>query len=526
MESFTEKKYLKKKDYITFSMARFAASAVSGLAQGYLLIFYTAVLGVKPLSVGIMFLVSKIFDGVDDPIMGSFIDKTRTRWGKLRPYLIFGAIPFGIITILLFLPINSFGSELKLVYMYVTYLLYGFIGSIVGVPLDGLPAVASPNNDERTKLISISRVVGSIGEQSALVLYSIFAFFMKMKYGFMTMGIVIGIIAPGLMLLGGLSIKERIKPKLDTTKLMDGFKYLFQNRQFGIMIVSNLLTFFRNLVSASIIYVVSYIYGNGSLNIAFALPGAVASMLGMLFAPKLKKKMDAKQLFIFSTIFHSLALMLVFAVGYKVPWIVTSILMFIAMLPVGILNVVPHLMAMDTLDYWEDKTGKRQEGVTFSIISLRGKVSSALKDFVLASLLAYFLFSTPLTTINDHSPWQLDFTQNGIFMIFTIIPAVLNLISIIPMFFYKLSGKKMIIVQESLYKKRSLENEGLMINNNDFLQEQGGDILSSLGIEEEFSIDQDETAPEKIFTKGFDKRGKELLSEIIQAKNDNEGDKI
>ena len=82
MENVAEKKYLKKKDYITFSMARFAASAVSGLAQGYLLIFYTAVLGVKPVSVGIMFLISKIFDGVDDPIMGSFIDKTRTRWGN------------------------------------------------------------------------------------------------------------------------------------------------------------------------------------------------------------------------------------------------------------------------------------------------------------------------------------------------------------------------------------------------------------------------------------------------------------
>ncbi|MFA7663707.1 MAG: glycoside-pentoside-hexuronide (GPH):cation symporter [Clostridia bacterium] len=462
MESFTEKKYLKKKDYITFSMARFAASAVSGLAQGYLLIFYTAVLGVKPVSVGIMFLVSKIFDGVDDPIMGSFIDKTRTRWGKLRPYLIFGAIPFGIITIPLFLPINSFGSELKLVYMYVTYLLYGFIGSIVGVPLDGLPAVASPNNDERTKLISISRVVGSIGEQSALVLYSLFAIFMNMKYSYMTMGIIIGLIAPIFMLLGAFSIKERIKPTLDTTKLLDGFKYLFQNRQFGIMIISNLLTFFRNLVSASIIYVVSYIYGNGSLNIAFALPGAVASMLGMLFAPKLKKKMDAKQLFIFSTIFHSLALLLVFIVGHKVPWMVTSALMFFAMLPVGILNVVPHLMAMDTLDYWEDKTGRRQEGVTFSIISLRGKVSSALKDFVLASFLAYFIFSTPLTTINDHSPWQLEFTQNGIFMLFTIIPAVLNLASIIPMFFYKLSGNRMLGIQKRLKIKRESDQENML----------------------------------------------------------------
>ena len=203
------------------------------------------------------------------------------------------------------LPINSL-IRVKIGFMYVTYLLYGLSGQLLS-PLDGLPAVASPNNDERTKLISISRVVGSIGEQSALVLYSLFAIFMNMKYSYMTMGIIIGLIAPVFMLMGAFSIKERIKPTLDTTKLLDGFKYLFQNKQFGIMIISNLLTFFRNLVSASIIYVVSYIYGNGSLNIAFALPGAVAAMLGMLFAPKLKKKMDAKQLFIFSTIFHSLA---------------------------------------------------------------------------------------------------------------------------------------------------------------------------------------------------------------------------
>lgn len=457
VENVLTKKYLRKKDYVTFSMARFAAAAITGLTQGYLLIFYTAVMGIAPVTVGVMFLVAKIFDGFNDPIMGTIVDKTRTRWGKMRPYLIFGAIPFGIITILLFMPVTSLSASGKIIYMYVTYITYGLIGTIVGVPLDGLPALASPNNDERAKIVSISRVVGSIGEQSALVLYSLFALFFTMKFAYMTMGIVIGVLAPIFLILGALSLKERIPATKETPKILDGFKYLFQNKQFMAMVLSNLLTFFRNLVSAAIIYVVTYIYFNGSLNIFFALPGAVASMLGMLFAPKLKKKLDAKQLFIIATIFHSAALALVFIVGFKVPWLVTSALMFIAMLPVGILNVVPHLMAIDTLDYWEEKTGKRQEGVAFAIMSLRSKVSSAFKDFFLAWLLSYFLFATPLIAINDHSPTQLEFTRQGIFMIFTIIPAVLNLVSIIPMLFYKLSGKRMEEIHKSLAIKRMAE---------------------------------------------------------------------
>ncbi len=452
-----EKKYLKKRDYITFSMARFAAAAITGLTQGYLLIFYTAVMGIDPIRVGLMFLIAKIFDGLNDPLMGTLVDKTNTKWGKMRPYLIFGAAPFGIITMLLFMPVTSLNMGAKIIYMYVTYITYGIIGTLVGVPLDGLPALASPNNDERTKIVSVSRVIGSIGEQSALVLYSMFALFMDMKNSYMIMGIAIGVIAPFFLVMGALSIKERIPPSKERPRILDGFKYLFQNKQFMAMIFANLLTFFRNLVSASIIYIVTYIYFNGALNVAFALPGAAASMLGMLFAPRLKKKLDARQLFILATIFHSAALALVFFVGFSVPWWLTSMLMFVAMLPVGLLNVVPHLMAIDTLDYWEDKTGKRQEGVCFAIVSLRSKVASAFKDFLLAGLLSYFLFSTPLTTINSHNPWQYSFAQEGLFMIFTIIPAVLNLVSILPLMFYKLNKQRIKEIQLRLAVKREAE---------------------------------------------------------------------
>ena len=341
-------------------------------------------------SVGTMFLVSKIFDGLNDPIMGVIVDRTRTKWGKMRPYLFGAAIPWGILTIIMFMPgiYTSMNGAGKVAFMWITYLLYSILGTAVGVPLNGLPAVASPNTDERAKIISISRILGSIGEQSALVLLTLFLIITQDNYpsSYMLMALIIGILGPLFMVLGAKFVKERLEPTSRTPNVLEGFKYLFKNKQFLLLICSNLLTFFRNFVSAMIIYVVSYIYANGSLQIIFSLPGAVASMIGMMLAPKMRKLMDSKRLFILATIWHSVALALIFfiyIIGGKAWWLV-AILMFIAMIPVGILNVIPHLMATDTLDYWEDKTGDRCEGITFSLMSLRSKISSGLKDYTMS----------------------------------------------------------------------------------------------------------------------------------------------
>ena len=459
-DELANKKYLKKRDYIFFSLAQFASSAVTGLVQGYLLFFYTVCVGIAPAAVGTMFLVSKIFDGLNDPIMGVIVDRTRTKWGKMRPYLFGAAIPWGVLTIVMFMPsiYASMGASGKIAFMWVTYLLYSVLGTAVGVPLNGLPAVASPNTDERAKIISISRILGSIGEQSALVLLTLFLILTNDNYpnSYMIMAFIIGILGPLFMVLGAKFVKERLEPTSRTPNVLEGFKYLFKNKQFLLLICSNLLTFFRNFVSAMIIYVVSYIYSNGSLQIIFSLPGAVASMIGMMLAPKLRKLMDSKKLFILATIWHSVALALIFfiyIIGGKAWWLV-AILMFIAMIPVGILNVIPHLMATDTLDYWEDKTGDRCEGITFSLMSLRSKVSSGLKDYTMSYLLVFFGFSQALPFLNDHTPVQSDFTKLGLFSIYTIIPAVLNLISIVPILFYKLSGKKMAEIQSRLAVKR------------------------------------------------------------------------
>ena len=452
LDDLLDRKYLGKKDYIWFSLTQFACSAITGLAQGYLLFFYTSIMNIPLTYVGTMFLIAKIWDGVNDPIMGVIVDKTRSKMGKMRPYLLWASIPYAICTIVMFINFRGMNITGKIIFMYASYLLFSTVGTAVEVPLQGLPAVVSPNIDERTKIISISRILGSIGEQSALVLISLGLIVTNDNYEATYTGtaVIIGVIAPIFMVISALVLKERIEPTNEIPKWSEGFKYLFKNKPFMILICANLLTFFRNLVSAAIMYVVCYIYGNGSLQIAFALPGAIASMIGMLLAPKLKRHFNAKQLFILATIWHSVCLVGVFFVGMTVPWYVIAVLMFFTMLPVGLLNVVPHLMAADTIDYWEHKTGQRQEGITYSLMGLRSKVSSGLKDYFLTFLLGYFLFSQPLGFVEGHEPVQSSYTQWGLFAIYTIIPAVLNLVSIVPMIFYNLTGDRIRKIQEEL----------------------------------------------------------------------------
>lgn len=452
------KVHLVRKDYLSFGLATFSNGAIVGMSQAYLFIFYIQVLGINPIVASTMFLIAKVFDGFNDPFMGIIVDRTRTRWGKLRPYVMFGSIPFGLIIITLFIPVTWMSMTGKIIYMYITYLTFGIISTLVGVPLGGLAAVSTPNTQERTKILSIGSICSSIGEQSSLVLYSVFIIFTVMRTSLFASAIIIGILAPLFLAFSAYTLKERIQPSGERPTFLDGFKYVVKNKPFLIITISNLVSFFRNLVSATIIFVVTYIFYKPGLMIFFALPGAVASMIGMLITPYLKRRMNAKQIFILATIWHSIGLTIVFLIGPSFGWVVTASAMFFAMLPVGVLNVMPGLMAADTLDYWEYKTGERREGITFSFMGFRSKVSSGFKDFVLGLLIAWAGFKE----ITDRGliPGEIDIYFQSpqfevrLFMIFTIIPAVTNLLSIVPLYWYKLTGDSLKEIQTELALRR------------------------------------------------------------------------
>ena len=465
-EDIINKKYLHKKDYVAFGASIFSWGALSGMTQAYLFIFYIQVLRIDPIVASTMFLLAKILDGFTDPVMGILIDRVRTRWGKLRPFPLFGSIPIALIFLALFTPVTNLSMSGKILYMYVTYFSFGIVSTIVCMPMMGFANVISPNTQERTRIIAIGSIASSIGEQTSLVLYSVFVFFTIMSTSLFASAIIIAIITPIAMTYNAYIFKERIKPSAKKPSIKEGLQYIYKNQPFLVLVLSNLLSFFRNLVSASIIFVVTYVFYQPSLMIAFALPGAIAAMIGMVITPYLKTKMESKQIFIFATIWHSIGLTIVFLIGPSYGWIATACLMFIAMLPVGILNVMPAQMTADTLDYWEHKTGgERREGVSGAFMGFRSKISSGLKDYVLGFLIVWAGFKSVtdrgLIPGETEVYLQAAITESRLFMIYTIIPAVTNLVSIIPLFWYKLTGDNLKKIQIDLALRRNMQNEDL-----------------------------------------------------------------
>lgn len=465
------KKYLKPKDYIGFAGAMACNGAVTGLMQGYLLAYCLTQLSAKYAAyLSLIFLLVKIWDGINDPIMGTIIDRTRTRWGKMRPYIMFAAIPFGLMTIFMFSIPANIHDAWKLVWIAFGYVAWDVLSTLIDVPLQGLFTVVTPNNQERTNVITIVRMVGSVAEQAALVVTTVLIWLKKntsLGFGaggeFTWAAVILGVVAGVAMVLCvRFGIKERLVTKQDPPKVLDSFRYLFKNKPLFILILSNLLTFFRNLVSASILYVVSCVFFKSELQIIFSLPGAIASILGMSLAPFMRKKFDSKSIFIIATIAHSAALAVVFGVGFAIlsagnttaAMYTVAALMFVAMLPVGLLNTVPSLMVTDCIDYMEWKTGTRAEGMAFSLMTLRNKIGSGLKDGVLILLLVVIFGFKGYGAENDVFPDQEWSTRVGIFCTYSIIPAVFNLVSIIPMLFYKLDGKTVAKINAELAERR------------------------------------------------------------------------
>lgn len=465
-ENAVNKKYLKFKDYLTYGVSNLFGSSIAGLAQGYLMIFYTSILQINPLLVGTMFLVSKIWDGVNDPIEGTIIDRTKgKRFGKLRSYLIYLSIPYAIMTVLLFLPVK-FPSPWNIVYMYVTYLVWCSLYTFVDSPLQALPSVVSPNPEERTRMISLGRLFGSAGGEMAMVIIAV-GFFITESASliYFSTAVILAVLGAIFLIFGGFKIKERIpSTPVETHNIFEGFRYLAKNKPLLIMVAGNFLSFFRNIISASIIYVVTYIFLAPSSQVLFAIPSMIGSLLGMLLPALILKKISSRKQYIYATILLSVIMTAVFLIGkiYMNIYVI-AVMMFFFGIPTGVLNVVPTLMCTDTLDYMEWKEGTRQEGISFSIMSLRSKVASGFKDFTMTLILTWIGFSA--MGIGDLIPGSSDLYQQsektvtGLFLMFTLIPAGFNLLSMVPFFFYKLDGKFLKQIQTELAERRKLETE-------------------------------------------------------------------
>jgi GPH family glycoside/pentoside/hexuronide:cation symporter len=455
----------KLREKIAYGFGDAASSMYWKIFTFYLAIFYTDVFGIPAAAAGTMFLVTRIWDTANDPIMGIIGDRTNTRWGKFRPYLLWIAAPFAIIGILLFttpdLSVNG-----KIVYAYISYTLMMMAYTAINVPYASLLGVMTARSDERTSFASY-RMVFAFG--GSLLVVAIFQptvdFFNDIIYvgqevSYQLTMTVIGIIAIGFFLMTFSWTRERIKPPKDQqSSLNEDFKNLLGNIPWFVILGAGVMTLIFNSVrdGVAMYYFKYYVIDETAVSLfsatfaystLYLFLGQAANMLGVIMAKPVSASIGKRKTFIYA-MFMAAALSVVFYFCNRENYIYIYLLQALISFCAGIIFPLMWSMYADAADYSQYKTGRRATGLVFSASSMSQKLGWTLGGSITLWLLAFFGFEANVEQTPD--------TIEGIKYMMSFVPAVAALISGGIMIFYKLSDSRMDEIIAELERRREVE---------------------------------------------------------------------
>jgi sugar (glycoside-pentoside-hexuronide) transporter len=470
------KKYLTRTNVFSFAAGGFGQNMIIGIVNSFILFFYTDILLIPTAAVTVLMASARIFDALNDPIMGIIVDKTRSRWGKLRPYIFATVLPLAIITTLLFYA-PDLSEKGKIVYAYITYFSFGIIYTICDVPFWGLASAMTPNPEERVRFISFSRLFHSVGGALPILLVPMFVSLAggSNRKGYFSAGLFVGIVGAALFSLAFFGTKERCVQSEKAPTLKDNIKFFLINRPLQLVVGANILGAGRAIAMVASMYIAVYLLGNPSLNIIVLGSFGVTGYLGMLITPLLAKKINYRQMYIMCTIIGVTANALMFVWGQSMAAILVC--MVIAGFPYGVASNINYAMIADSVDYVEWKTGKRTEGVSVSFQTLMNKLMSALQVAGTAYALKIVGFKQPVMIDGEPvTQVQTQGTLNGIFFVISIIPMVSWIIGLAPMLFYTFIGEKRQIAHRAIIDMRNqigakAEGQGVGCEDIEFFEE-------------------------------------------------------
>lgn len=445
METQTEATKLPKLSFFKmfgYGTGDFAQNLIYNTVSTYLLFFYTNVFGLPPADAATMFLVVRVIDAINDPIVGTLIDKHTNRFGKYRGFLLYMAVPFAVMAILCFYT-PGFGQMGKLIYAYVTYVGLSLIYTTVNIPYGSLNAAMTRDNDEIVKMSSVRMFLANLG--GMCVSYGI-PIFVKLFSGgsysgpsarmgwFFTLSMY-GIVGALVLVFCFSQTKERITLPADkqaNVHVKDLFHQLVINRPLRVLAIFFIITFgLMSVVNSVSSYYVSYNMNRPDLLPLFnLLPGLPAFILVPL-TPWMNKTFGKKRLVMGSLILAAVCL----TTMYFVP--ATNVTASFALRIVGQMGITEATTFMwalvpETITYGEWKTGKRENGIVNAIIGFFFKFGMALGGVVPGYVLAAFAFNANHATQSAHS-------MQGILLVQTLIPVAFLILSIIDFAFYNLT---------------------------------------------------------------------------------------
>lgn len=453
---------IKLQEKIGYGLGDMASSMFWKLFGSYLMIFYTDVFGMPAAVVGTMFLVTRIWDSAFDPIVGVIADRTQSRWGKFRPYLLYLAIPFALIGILTFMT-PDLSDTGKIVYAYITYSLMMMVYSAINVPYASLLGVISPESKDRNTLSTYRMTFAYIGSFIALLLFMpMVNFFSKdhsEQYGWMMSVVVIAVLC-ALLFYGCFAwTKERVKPiREQQNSLKTDLSDLLHNRPWWILLGTGIAALVFNSIrdGATVYYFKYYIveeeHASISLfGISFVLSGLylavgqAANILGVILAAPLSNSIGKKKTYMGAMLIATVLSVIFYWLDKEE---LVLIFTFQVLISICAGSIFPLLWSMyaDCADYSELQTGHRATGLIFSSSSMSQKFGWAIGSAATGWLLAFFGFEA--NTIQSAE------TIHGIKMFLSWLPAVGTVLSILFISLYPLSEERMCEITNQLNAKR------------------------------------------------------------------------
>ena len=471
--------YIGKKEKFSFMTGLAGQNIVyCFIGASFFQYFLTDIALFPPQYVTVLLIIMKVWDGINDPIVGSIVDRHRFKNGeKLRPLLKYTPVPVGIFTVLIFFVFSTSESLLwlRLGYFVVMYLCWDISYTIQDVAIWGTTAVITPDSNERDKFVQLARTVGSIffGIASGVIpmVMEIVAKQSGKSLALMTL-LFAAIFGLGGALISAKCYKaqERVRlvePDKQQTSIWECFGLLFRNKMLLLVTLSNLfgaLAFGNNLVTYFIKYKIpeisigDLVLGPLTLTTLFGALTSAPAFLGMLMADKLKEKFKGyRNLLIFIQLCTLVGRIIAFVIGFEGKNIIfTIIILALTSFPAGASSIAQTSLFCDSVDYMEWKTGQRTEGVTFAMQTFFTKISSgitgALGTFTLG-LLGYVAVEDVDGAV--YLGTQSEAFETWIWPVVILTPAVAALLFIIPLLFIKYTPEQKAQVEKELAERRA-----------------------------------------------------------------------
>nr|WP_273859957.1 MFS transporter [Photobacterium sp. GSS17] len=414
-----------------------------GLVGSFILYFYTDILGISPIAASTIFLIARVWDAVNDPLIAGYMDTLESRFGKFRPYMLFTPFLIVLVTVASFYNIDA-DTSTKVMYAGITYILWGTLYTISDVPFWSMSAVMTDEPQERAKAATCAMLGVNAGIGATLVIFpKLSAYFAdgRTDQGYLPAVLVLMLAGLLFMLNGFYNTRERVKTSgCEKVTLKQTFQAVRKNKPLFIILAAFFMNVFFNMVNGLYVFFFTYNLGDAGL---VSLIGTITlvSAIACLATPMLTKRFRKRDIFIALCVLEIVARIGFYLSGFDNP---TVVMVWLSVITAIFMMTNPLISAMiaDTVEYSYYHSGKRTAAITFSGQTFTGKLSVAV---------AGGLTGIVLTMINYvPNAQQTETALNGLFFCIALLPALGALIRIFIMSRYTFTEDQHAILRDKL----------------------------------------------------------------------------